>query len=153
VPAFGQSTYATVSGFGDGFYRRSGARSISEGDEQRHGVVSTAIGNDTGTFNIPSLLPGTYTVSCGVAGLSKGDLHRGHAWKRPTGSFELYAEGFTQSQSVEVSVAADTAIATSNASVGEVLSQQRVTDLPIVGNNVLSFLSLMPGVPHERTMV
>src|SRR5213078_4354867 len=37
-------------------------------------------------------------------------------------------------------------LATSSSSVGEVLSEQRVADLPIVGNNVLSFFSLMPGV-------
>jgi hypothetical protein len=47
---------------------------------------------------------------------------------------------------VEVTVAADTLLATSSSSVGEVLSQQRVQDLPIVGNNVLSFFTLMPGV-------
>src|SRR4029079_3803003 len=36
--------------------------------------------------------------------------------------------------------------ASSSSSVGEVLSQQRLQDLPIVGNNVLSFFTLMPGV-------
>src|SRR5207244_5578716 len=48
--------------------------------------------------------------------------------------------------SVEVTVAADTLLATSSSSVGEVLSQQKVQDLPIVGNNVISFFTLMPGV-------
>src|SRR6185369_4187588 len=47
---------------------------------------------------------------------------------------------------VEVTVAADTLLATSSSSVGEVLSQQKIQDLPTVSNNVLDLYRLMPGV-------
>jgi len=52
----------------------------------------------------------------------------------------------TQAQSVEVTIAADTLLATSSSSIGEVLSQQRVQDLPMVSNNVLDLYRLMPGI-------
>ena len=32
------------------------------------GVVSTAVSNETGTYNVPSLLPGAYTVSAELGG-------------------------------------------------------------------------------------
>ena len=49
------------------------------------------------------------------------------------------------STSVEVSVAADTLLSTSSSSVGQVLSQAKVQDMPLVGNNVLDLLRLLPG--------
>ena len=47
---------------------------------------------------------------------------------------------------VEVTVAADTLLATSSSSVGEVLASARVQDLPTVSNNVLDLYRLIPGV-------
>src|SRR5215831_16202036 len=52
----------------------------------------------------------------------------------------------TQAQSVEVTVAADTLLATSSSSVGEVLSQNRVQDLPTISNNVMEIYRLVPGI-------
>jgi hypothetical protein len=46
---------------------------------------------------------------------------------------------------VEVSVASDALLTESAASVGVVLPQQRVTDLPLVGQNVLDLLDVLPG--------
>ena len=47
---------------------------------------------------------------------------------------------------VEVTVAVDTLLAASSSSVGEVISQQRVTELPTVTNNVLDLYRLIPGI-------
>src|SRR5262249_36180217 len=50
-----------------------------------------------------------------------------------------------QAEAVEVTTAADTLIATTSASVGSVLTEQKVKDLPPSGRNVLDLLSTTPG--------
>jgi hypothetical protein len=47
-----------------------------------------------------------------------------------------------------VSVSADTVLSAQGATVGEALSQQRVQNLPIVGNNVLDLITVMAGVEN-----
>jgi hypothetical protein len=47
---------------------------------------------------------------------------------------------------VEVSADSTLAISTNSATVGDVLPEKKVNDLPIVGNNVLSLLTVLPGV-------
>ena len=54
-----------------------------------------------------------------------------------------------QAQAVEVTVSADTLIATTSASVGSVLTDQKVKDLPISARNVLDLLSTMPGAGYN----
>ena len=144
--AFGQSTYATVSGT---VTDNSGAvlPGVSlTATNNATGVVTTVLSNETGTFNIPTLLPGTYSVSAALTGFQKANYTNVTLGNAQQVRLNFTLQVTTQAQQVEVSVAADTAIATSSASVGEVLSQQKVSDLPIVGNNILSFLTLMPGV-------
>jgi len=49
---------------------------------------------------------------------------------RPASAAELHAAGGTQAQTVEVNVAADTLIATTSSSVGTVLPEYKLRDLP-----------------------
>ena len=46
---------------------------------------------------------------------------------------------------VEVSVSPDSLLAASSASFGEVLSSKRVSELPLVTNNVLDLVRVLPG--------
>ena len=61
-------------------------------------------------------------------------------------NFELTVAGVNTQ--VEVSISADTILATSGASVGQVLTQQKVQDLPLVGNNVLDLITVMAGIEN-----
>ncbi|PYS43343.1 MAG: hypothetical protein DMG14_01270, partial [Acidobacteria bacterium] len=144
--AFGQSTYATVSGtIEDSSHALLPGVTVTATNNAT-AVVTTVISNESGAYNLTGLLPGTYTVKAELPGFqtkSFTDVQLGNAAQVRLNS-TLQVAG--QAQSVEVTVAADTLLATSSSSVGEVLSQQRVQDLPIVGNNVISFFTLMPGV-------
>src|ERR1044071_3704637 len=146
IQAFGQSTYATVSGtIEDPSHALLPGVTVTALNNAT-GVVTTVISNDSGAYNLTSLLPGTYTVKAELPGFqtkSFTDVQLGNAAQVRL-NFTVQVAG--QAQSVEVTVAADTLLATSSSSVGEVLSQQKVQDLPIVGNNVISFFTLMPGV-------
>ena len=68
IEAFAQSSNAnlsgTVSDAGKAFI--PGVTVTATNTET--GVVSTAVSNETGTYTIPSLLPGTYKVSAELPG-------------------------------------------------------------------------------------
>jgi hypothetical protein len=49
-------------------------------------------------------------------------------------------------QSVEVTVAADTLLLEASSSVGQVLPETQVRNLPLVGNNALDLIGVMAGV-------
>ncbi len=146
VPTFAQSTYATVSGTVEDASRALLPGVSVTATNNATGVVSNVVTNESGAYNMTTLLPGTYTVKAELPGFQTKtftDVELGNAAKVRL-NFSLQVAG--QSQSVEVTVAADTLLAASSSSIGEVLSQKKVEDLPIVGNNVLSFFTLMPGV-------
>jgi hypothetical protein len=144
--AFGQSTYATVSGtVADASGAVLPGVSVTATNTGT-GVVTTVVSNESGAYNFASLLPGPYKVSAELPGFQTQtytDVQLGNAAKIRL-NFALQVA--TQAQSVEVTVAADTLLAASSSSVGEVLSQSRVQDLPTISNNVMDIYRLIPGV-------
>ena len=108
-------------------------------------VVTTVLSNDAGVYNFASLLPGTYRVSATIPGFRTqtfNDVQLGNAGQlRLNFTLEVSAAA----QSVEVSVEAANLITTSSSSVGEVLTQKQLQDLPLVSNNVLDLVGAMAG--------
>src|SRR2546428_6697192 len=104
TPAFGQSTYATVSGT---VADSSGAvlPGVSlTATNNATGVVTTVISNEAGAYNFASLLPGAYKVSAELPGFqikSYTNVQLGNADKVRL-NFALQVA--TQAQSVEVTV-------------------------------------------------
>ena len=110
------------------------------------GVVTTVISNEAGAYNFASLLPGAYKVSASLPGFQTKtytDVQLGNA-ERIRLNFSLSVS--TLGTTVEVSVATDALLTTSNPSAGGVLSQSRVESLPNVANDVMDFYRLIPGV-------
>ncbi len=110
------------------------------------GVATTTITNESGAYSFPSLQPGrSYTVSAALPGFQTTtitNIDLGPTAVRQ--NFELQVSA-TQTV-VEVSADPLNAIATSSASVGDVLNESRINNLPNVGNNVLNFLNTLPGL-------
>ena len=67
----------------------------------------------------------------------------GHHFLLPVGSV---------AQAIEVTVAADTLIATSSSSVGAVLPEYKVRDLPLTNRNVLDLVATAPLELREATL-
>ncbi len=109
-------------------------------------VVTTVITNEAGAYSLTSLLPGEYVVSAELPGFQKRTYTNVQLGNGDKVRLNFTLQVATQAQSVEVTIAADTLLATSSSSVGEVLSQTRVQDLPTVSNNVLDLYRLMPGI-------
>src|SRR5262245_39471919 len=109
------------------------------------GVTNTSVTNETGTYNFPVLLPGIYKLTAELPGFrpyTYNDVQLG-AGNPVRLNFTL--EVGAVAQAVEVTVQADTLLATSSPSIGEVLTEKRVLDLPIVSNNVLDLVRILPG--------
>src|SRR6266446_5215211 len=143
--AFGQSTSATVSGTID-----DGTGALTPGvtvtaTNNATGIVTTALSNEAGTYNFPSLQPGAYTVSAQLSGFQTSTYTDVQLGNRDQVRLNFRLKVASVNTSVEVSVAVDTLLATSSSSVGEVLAQQKVQDMPLVGNNVLDLFRLLPG--------
>ena len=111
------------------------------------GVLNSTITNESGAYNFPSLQPGNgYRVSAALPGFQTRTVTG-----LVLGVAVVIRQDFTlevagTATTVEVSVEANELLNTASQSVGEVLSSTRVRDLPIVGNDVLSLITLMPGV-------
>ena len=142
--AFGQSTNATVSGTAE-----DSSRAVLPGvtitvTNTATGIVLTAVTNESGTYNVPSLLPGPYKVTAELPGFQTKtyEVTLGNA-QTVRLNFTLNVAGI--GTAVEVSVPVDTLIATSSASIGEVLSQDKLSNLPLVGNNALFLVNTLAG--------
>src|SRR5688572_4781576 len=109
------------------------------------GVATTIVTNEAGAYRFGSLQPGPYRVSASLPGFQ-------------TQIFQVTLETSAQirqnfilqigavTQQVEVSLAADQLLTAVSSSVGNVLPERQVLDLPLVGRDVMDFTTIMPGV-------
>jgi hypothetical protein len=112
------------------------------------GVLTSTVTNEAGAYTFPNLNPGRYTLSAALPGfqtktLTDISLSQNTSYRY---NFELSVSGVNTQ--VEVSISADTLLATSGASIGTVLEEQKVRDLPLVGNNVLNLITVLAGIEN-----
>ena len=104
--------------------------------------------NEAGAYNILGLIPGTYSVSGELPGFQKQTYQNVVLGNAVTVRLNFSLQVSAQATSVEVTIAADITLATSSGTVGTVLTEKRVRDLPVVGNNVLDMLNLLGGLDN-----
>jgi hypothetical protein len=111
-------------------------------------VVTTTVTNEAGSYTFNNLNPGKYTISASLPGfqtknVTDANLSQNTSYRY---NFELTVSGVNTQ--VEVSISADSILATSGASVGTVLNDQKIRDLPLVGNNVLNLITVLAGIEN-----
>ena len=112
------------------------------------GLAVSNITNEAGAYTILSLLPGAYTVSAELPGFQKETYSNIQLGNGVTARLNFTLNVASQAQSVEVTIAADTVLASSNPTVGQALTQKKVSELPVIGNNVLDMLSVLGGLDN-----
>jgi len=110
------------------------------------GIVSSTISNESGAYNFASLLPGKYTLTASLTGLATENITDAVLGASQTYRYNFKLGVASSTQTVDVSVSAQTILAQSGATIGQALSEQKVHDLPLVGNNVLNLLNTLSGV-------
>jgi hypothetical protein len=146
ITALAQTSYATLGGtVSDSTGAFIPGVSLTATNIQT-GIVSTVITNEAGVYQFASLQPGRYKVSAELSGFQTqtyDDVALGLS-QQVRLNFALQAGSIAQS--VEVTVAADTLLATSSSSIGSVLPENKIRDLPLAYRNALDLVQTTPGV-------
>src|SRR5262245_19893779 len=143
---FAQTGNASIGGF---VQDPSGAYipgvSVTAANTQT-GVVTTVITNESGTYNIPSLLPGIYKLTAELPGFKSQVFNDVQLGANSAGRYNFTLQVGAVSDSVEGTAERTALIAESSPTIGQVLPERQVRDLPLVTNNVLDLMKTMPGV-------
>jgi len=151
VLAWGQETRGTILGR---ITDPSGA--VIPGAEVRAtnvatGVSAVARSNEAGNFTLPYLLPGTYTIQSGIAGFKK--FVREGIQVRVNDTVELNIELQVGSTSESIVVTAETPLlSTAESSLGQVIDERRVVELPSFGSSPMVLVQLTPGIINATDM-
>ena len=109
------------------------------------GVTTTAVTNEAGAYNIPSLIPGTYKLTAELAGFRGAGYTNIALGTNETKRFNFTLEVGGVATAIEVNIDATALLTTSSATIDNVLPEYRVRDLPLVGNDVLDLIGVLGG--------
>jgi hypothetical protein len=115
------------------------------------GVVASAKTNESGNYVLPYLAPGTYTVQAEITGFKK--FVREKVEIRVSDRVELNIEMTVGGVTEAVEVTAETPLLqTAEASLGQVVDERRITELPLFAGNAMDLVHLAPGTVNGTDM-
>jgi hypothetical protein len=116
------------------------------------GVSTTTVTNEAGVYAFPGLQPGSgYSVTATLPGFQTVTFTNMELGAAVVSSQNVQLKVATAATTVDVIVDRAGALMQSSASVGDVLPEYRIRNLPLVGNNVLDLLNILPGVRFNGT--
>jgi hypothetical protein len=101
--------------------------------------------NEVGIYSFPSLLPGTYQVKVEAPGFEPMVRSNIELQVQQTARVDFTLAVGQATQSIEVSGSGQL-LTTESATVGTVIEQKSITDLPLNGRNFLQLVALSPNV-------
>src|SRR5438046_6290392 len=110
----------------------------------------SAISNEAGVYNFPVLQPGKYNIKVELPGfrtITQNDVEL-QVQQSARIDFTLQVGEVSQTVQVEGTAAL---IATENATVGTVIENKRIIEMPLNGRNFLQLASLSPNVSYGIT--
>ena len=105
----------------------------------------TAVSNDAGVYSFPAMQPGSYTLKVEMAGFKSFTETGIQLQVQQTARIDVVMEVGEVTQTVEV-IGGGALLTTENATVGTVIENKRIVELPLNGRNFLQLVSLSPNV-------
>ncbi len=109
------------------------------------GVTQTTSTNQSGYYSVPGLIPGSYTVQAAAKGFQNALYQNLTLDVNQIARVDFTLQTGIVSQTINVS-GEPTALNTDNSSVGQVINNQTVAQLPLNGRNYLQLAQLTAGV-------
>jgi len=109
------------------------------------GVARTTVSNATGVYRAHSLDPGRYRITTDLEGFRRAVREEVLLSVGATLGVNFTLRPGGVEETIEVSGTAPD-IQTERAEVSSIVEQKKITDLPLVGRNVLSLTALQPGI-------
>ena len=144
--AFGQSSNAALGGTAADPTGALIPGVMITATNQGTGIVSAVVTNETGSYQFPALQPGTYKVTAELPGFQTAAYNDVSLGISQVVRLNFRMQVGNVAQSVEVAVAADTLIATTSASIGAVLPEYKINDLPLLSRDVMNLIGTTAGV-------
>src|SRR5215467_3149849 len=113
-------------------------------------VSRETVTNTSGIYTFPALVPGNYTVKLEAPGFQLMQRSNIELQVQQTARIDFTLAVGTATQTVEVSANAQL-LSTEDATVGTVIEQRRIVDLPLNGRNFFSLVALSPNVTYGFT--
>lgn len=114
------------------------------------GAERTATTNDSGDWSIPNLPPANYRVRIEKQGFKTSQLPSLDVEIGKTANGSATMAVGERTETVEVNTLPPQ-LQTQEATVGQVINQKQINDLPLNGRNVLQLATLAPGVSPPQT--
>src|ERR1041385_320663 len=105
--------------------------------------------NEDGQYVFSAVPPGTYKLEVTAQGFKTASASGVQALVDTPTVRDVPLEIGAVSETVDVTSAAEAAINTSDATIGNSFERKRITELPLNANNVVGLLSLQPGVSRS----
>ena len=112
---------------------------------QASGTTITARSNESGNYAVPFLLPGVYAVSVELAGFKQSTRRNIEVRVGDNIKLDIEMSVGDVAERVEVTAAAPL-LESSSVSLGQVVDQRRLTELPVQAGTALELVMLSPGV-------
>lgn len=103
--------------------------------------------NDAGLYAFPALVPGPYKIKAEKAGFKVANSEQIDLQVQQQARMDLTLTVGQVTESIEVSASA-AQLATENATVGTVVGQKQIVELPLNGRNYLQLTALAPNVSY-----
>ena len=113
-------------------------------------VARTTETNASGLYSFPDLAPGVYDVKVAMAGFDTVTKTGMELQVQQTARVDFTLAVGQATQSIEVA-ANGALLSTENATVGTVIEEQRIMDLPLNGRSFFSLVALSPNVTYGFT--
>ncbi|HEX2269791.1 MAG TPA: carboxypeptidase-like regulatory domain-containing protein, partial [Pyrinomonadaceae bacterium] len=105
--------------------------------------------NQDGAYVFQAIPPGTYRLDVSAQGFKTASASGLQALVDTPTERDVQLEIGSVSETVDVTSAAEAAINTSDATLGNSFERKRIVELPLNANNVVGLLSLQPGVTRS----